>query len=53
MPNTSAAKVLTARKSQFKALQHKMLSVKLETICANKATIYFENRTPLSSINII
>lgn len=41
MPNTSIVKVLTAEKCQFKALQHEMPKIKLDTTYANKATICF------------
>lgn len=51
IPNTNDAKVLIERKSQFKALQYKMPEIKLDTTCINKATIGFESRISLSSID--
>ena len=53
MPDTSAAKVSTVEKSQFMALQHKMPEIELDTTRANKATICFGSRMPLSSIGTI
>lgn len=53
MSNTGSTKVLTAGKSLFKVLQREILLVKLDTTYANKATINFESKTPLSFINII
>lgn len=53
MPNTSIAKVSTVEKSQFKALQYEMPSIKIDKTCANKATIYFQYRISLSSISIV
>lgn len=50
IPNTSVAKVLSTRKSQFKALQCKMPEIKLDTTCANEVAICFRNRMPLNSI---
>ncbi len=41
MPGTSAAKVSTAGKSQFKVLQCEMLKIELDTTRANEATICF------------
>lgn len=53
MPDTGIAKVSTAKKSQFKAMQYKMLEIKLDTTCANEITIYFESVIRLSSIGIV
>ncbi len=53
MPDTSAAKVSTAGKSQFKALQRKMPEIELDATCANKTTICFRSGLPLSSIGIV
>ena len=41
MLDTNAAKVLIARKRQFKALQHEIPEIELDTTYANKAIIYF------------
>ena len=53
IPDTNAAKVSTAGKSQFKALQHEMPEIKLDTTCANEATICFGSKMSLSSISIV
>lgn len=53
MPDTGVAKVSTAGKSQFKALQCEMSLVKLDITCANKATICFGSGIPLSSIDTV
>ncbi len=50
IPDTGAAKVSTAGKSQFKALQHEMPESELDTTRANEATISFGRGIPLSSI---
>lgn len=53
MPDTGASKVSTVKKSQFIALQRTMLKIKLDTIRANEATIFFRSGVSLSSIGII
>ena len=54
IPDTSAAKVLTARKSQFKALQCKMLpEIELDITRTNEVTIYFGSGIPLNSISTV
>ena len=53
MLDTGTAKVSISRKSQFKALQRKMLETELDTTRANKATICFESGIPLSLIDTI
>ncbi len=53
MPDTGDAKVSTARKSQFKALQREMLEIELDTTRTNEATIYFGSGLPLSSIGTV
>ena len=53
MPDTGAAKVSTAGKSQFKALQCEMPEIELDTTCANEATICFGSGMPLSSIGTV
>lgn len=53
MPDTSATKVSTAGKSQFKALQREIPEIELDITRANEVTIYFESRILLSSINIV
>ena len=53
MPDTGAAKVSTAGKSQFKALQHEMLEIELYTTRANETTICFGSRILLSSIGTV
>lgn len=52
MPDTSVAKVLTTRKSQFQALQCEIPEIELNITHANKATIYFKNRLFLNLIDI-
>ena len=53
MPNTGAAKISIAGKSQFKALQHKIPKFELDTTHANEATICFRSGMPLSFIGTI
>lgn len=53
MSNTGAAKVFTARKNQFKALQFEILKIELDTIRANETTICFKSGISLSSISIV
>ena len=53
MPDTSAAKVSTARISQFKALQCEIPEIELDITHANETTICFGSRMPLSSIGIV
>lgn len=53
MPNTTAGKVLTARKSQFRTLQREMPKIVLYTTSANKANICFGSGMSLSSINTV
>lgn len=53
IPDISGAKVSTAEKSQFQALQYEILSVKLDTIYANKAILCFESKTSLSFIGTV
>ena len=53
MPDIGVAKVSTVGKSQFKALQHKIPEIELDTTHANEATICFGSRMLLSSINIV
>ena len=53
MPDTGAAKVSTAGKSQFKALQREMPEIELDTTRANEATICFGSGLPLSSIGTV
>ena len=53
MPDTGAAKVSTAGKSQFKALQREMPEIELDTTRANEATICFGSGMPLSSIGTV
>ena len=53
MPDTGAAKVSTAEKSQFKALQYEMPEIELDTTRANEATICFGSGMLLSSIGIV
>ncbi len=53
MPDTAAAKVSIAGKSQFKALQRKMPEIELDTTRANEATICFRSGLPLCSIDIV
>lgn len=53
MPNIGVAKVLTARKNQFKALQRKMPKIKLDTTRTNETTISFGSKIPLNSIGTV
>ena len=53
MSDTGVAKVLTAGKSQFKALQYEMPKIELDTTYANKATICFRSGLSLSSIGTV
>ena len=53
IPDTGVAKVSIAGKSQFKALQYKMLKIELDTTRANEATICFRSRLPLSLIDTV
>lgn len=53
MHDTIAAKVSTAGKSWFKALQHEMLEIELDTTCANRATICFGSGMSLVSISTV
>ena len=53
MPDTSAAKISIAGKSQFKALQRKMPEIELDTTRTNKATICFGSEIPLSLIGTV
>ena len=53
MPDTGAATVSTAGKSQFKALQCEMPEIELDTTRTNEATIGFGSGMPLSSIGIV
>ena len=46
MPNTGIAKVLTARKSQFKVLQYEMKLINLDITRANQANIYLKAEYP-------
>ncbi len=51
--NTGSAKVSIVGKSQFKALQHEMSEIELDTTFANEATICFGSRLLLSLIDTI
>lgn len=53
MPNTSAAKILIAEKSQFKALQFEIPEIELDKTRINKANICFKSGMPPSSISIV
>lgn len=53
MPNTGVAKVSTVEKSKFKALQHEMPKIELNTTHTNKAIICFGSGMPLSLIGIV
>ena len=53
MPDIDVAKVSTAGKSEFKALQRKMPEIELDTTRANEATICFGSGMPLSSIGTV
>ena len=53
IPNIDAAKVSTAGKSQFKALQREIPEIELKTIHTNKATICFGSGLLLNSIGTV
>ena len=53
MPDTGVAKVSSAEKSQFKALQREMPKIELDTTRAKEATICFGSGMPLSSIGTV
>lgn len=54
IPDTGVAKVSIVEKTQFKALQYKiLLEIKLNTIRANKSTIYFQTKLILRSIGTV
>lgn len=53
MLDTSITKVSISWKSQFKALQHKMLEIELDRTSVNEITICFGSRLPLSSIDTV
>lgn len=53
MPDIDVVKVLTAKKIQYKALQHEMPKIELDTTCANEVTIYFRSGILVSSIDTV
>lgn len=53
LSNINVAKISIAENSQFKTLQNEMLKIKMIKTCANKTTLYFENKMPLSLISTI
>lgn len=53
MPDISAAKVLTAEQSQYKALQCEMLEIEVDIIHAKETIICFGSKMSLSFIGIV
>lgn len=53
MPDTRAPKVSITSQSQYKVLQYEISSMVLNKDYVNKATIYFEIKQSLSSIDIV